>query len=95
MYQQHGYWAVVSTLAHEVGHHVHGDTVGKSLFPGDEELAAEYFAGFALARMGAPLEDATAQLRTLKRVAPGYPDRQRLLDVLCAGWEAGGGSGQL
>jgi hypothetical protein len=50
------YWASVSILAHEIGHHLNGH----SLMPGGSrpslELEADKFSGFVLATLGANLD---------------------------------------
>jgi hypothetical protein len=52
-------WPAVSILAHEIGHHLAGHTLGGS---NDRaiELEADYFSGFILQKMGATLEEAQA-----------------------------------
>ena len=49
-------WAVMTLLAHEVGHHLNGHTIGKSGSTPELELEADEFAGFILHKLGANLQ---------------------------------------
>jgi peptidyl-prolyl cis-trans isomerase A (cyclophilin A) len=69
-----GSWSKISILAHEIGHHINGHTLELSaLINGDiesksievkrlEELEADEFSGFVLAKLGAKLSDAQAAI---------------------------------
>ncbi len=84
------YWSVVEVLAHEIGHHVNGHhlTRGRTV---DNELQADTFAGFALARMGASLEQATAGERAMgdDSGSTTHPAKEQRLDAITRGWHAG------
>jgi hypothetical protein len=88
-------WSAVSVIAHELGHHYYGHAeAGVGGIPVDEilqcELDADYFSGFALARVGASLADAQAAQRALDWVEtdlhPCSPQRLRAIE---AGWRDG------
>jgi hypothetical protein len=88
-------WAAVSVIAHELGHHYYGHAaMGVRGVPADEilqcELDADYFSGYALARVGASLADAQAAQRSLDAVEtelhPCSPQRLRAIE---AGWRDG------
>ena len=49
-------WAVMTLLAHEVGHHLNGHTIRKGGSTPELELEADEFAGFILHKLGATLE---------------------------------------
>lgn len=81
-------WAAVSVLAHEIGHHLQGHTVGGSGSTPAIELEADEFSGFVLRKMGATLAQAQAAMKTLasersSRTHPGQTDR---LTSIARGW---------
>jgi len=55
-------WGALSVLAHEVGHHLAGHTIRASTTQWKDELEADEFSGFVLARLGASLVDAPVRL---------------------------------
>ncbi len=88
-------WSAVSVIAHELGHHYYGHSeMGVNGVPASEillcELDADYFSGFALARVGATLADAQAAQKALDAVEtelhPCSPQRLRAIE---AGWRDG------
>ena len=85
-------WASVSVIAHELGHHYYGHSqLGTTGVDADEihdcELAADYFSGYALARLGASLEDAQTALRSLDEEESDYhPNADERLLAIAAGW---------
>lgn len=91
-------WAIYAVLAHEIGHHLNGDTMPKSgsyqsRSAGEnhgQELAADFFAGFVLARLGASLDEATAAVRIYGgRESHTHPDRERRISAHTDGWKKG------
>jgi len=89
-------WAAVSVIAHELGHHHFGHVRSghEVLAPADmrrEELDADYFAGYTLARMGASLADAEAALDFIRgdRASDTHPGTGRRLRATAAGWADG------
>jgi hypothetical protein len=85
-------WAAVSVLAHELGHHVYGHA-HQGLREADadaipqNELDADYFSGWALARVGARLQDAQAVQRALNMDETLFhPSSARRLHAIRAGW---------
>jgi hypothetical protein len=58
------YWTLMFALAHEIGHHVNGHSVDEK----DRlrtELEADFFAGYVLARLGAPQVEAAGSVGRL------------------------------
>ena len=49
-------WFDVKTMGHEVGHHVASHTAVSEYGKHERELEADFFSGYALARLGAPRE---------------------------------------
>jgi hypothetical protein len=89
-------WAAVSVIAHELGHHHYGhshdpiDTLPVGARH-THELEADYFSGYALARMGASLEEAEAAQAALFSVdsSPTHPDSASRLEAITEGWLEG------
>lgn len=84
-------WATLSVLVHEVGHHLLGHMfVMDGDFPA-RELEADKFSGFMLYRMGATLNEAQANIRTMaqENETPSHPGRSRRLVAIEQGWVAG------
>lgn len=87
-------WALVSVLAHELGHHVAFHT---ELDGNDHkfELEADYFSGFVLRRLGATLDQSHAAMRAIspKEATKTHPGLDQRLQVITIGWTDGGGQG--
>jgi hypothetical protein len=81
-------WASISVLAHEIGHHYYSHLVGGNSSTPAKELEADYFSGYALAKVGASREDATAAIQA---IAPtegdaSHPGRAARVDAIQRGW---------
>ena len=83
------YWASMSILAHEIGHHLSGHTLSANENHHQMELEADKFSGFVLYKMGATLQQATAAMTLLgsERESFSHPDRVSRLEAIKAGWE--------
>lgn len=79
-------WGAMSVIAHEVGHHLAGHTIRASTSPWKDELEADAFSGFVLARLGASLADATSAAAAILPEAstPSHPGR---LKAITYGWQ--------
>jgi hypothetical protein len=88
-------WSSISVVAHELGHHYYGH--GKRGTSGaspasllNAELAADYFSGFVLSRVGASLDDAqSAQRRMNGQATDSHPGSASRLRAIEAGWRDG------
>src|SRR5262245_23488302 len=83
-------WSDWVVLTHEVGHHVafHMDPT----FPNHEaELQADYFAGFILNKLGAPLADAQLAMAMVATddASLTHPAKAKRVAEVRKGWEAG------
>ena len=75
------YWSNMFILAHEVGHHINGHSIDIILYASDiidpksleerrkQELEADEFAGFILAKLGATLSQTSKVLSNLPRIS--------------------------
>ena len=82
-------WACISILAHEIGHHLQGHTLdGKGSRP-PKELEADRFSGYVLARMGAPVEQATAAIAAISSDSGSstHPPRYARIAAITDGWK--------
>ncbi len=85
-------WSAVSVIAHELGHIYYGHAeAGLTNVRADEilrcEMDADYFSGFALARVGASLKEAQAAQRSLdSEETLFHPASSERLRAIEAGW---------
>ena len=97
-------WTNLFILAHEVGHHVNGHSLDLVLYAGEivdapelkkkreQELEADEFAGFVLAKLGASLNQTTSSVSKLSNEDDTYsthPKRDRRISSIKKGWEKG------
>lgn len=86
--QRINYWASISILAHEVGHHLNGH----SLTPGGSrpnlELEADKFSGFVLSKLGSSLQDAQSAINSLvsENESLTHPGKSARLAAIASGW---------
>ena len=82
-------WSGKFVLAHEIGHHLNGHSLNNGASNHKYELEADYFAGRALANLGATLDETLAVTETLSMKAtyshPGRVDRAKQAK---AGWKS-------
>lgn len=81
-------WASISVLAHEIGHHYYSHLLSGPGSTPAKELEADYFSGYALAKIGASLGDATA---AIQKIAPAqgnssHPGRAARVNAIQKGW---------
>ena len=81
-------WASISVLAHEMGHHYYNHMVSGSGSTQPKELEADFFSGYAMAKMGASLAEAKAAMSQI--ASPGgnasHPAKANRLDAITKGW---------
>ena len=97
-------WTSLFILAHEVGHHVNGHSLDLVLYAGeivdapelkkkrDQELEADEFAGFVLAKLGASLTQTTSSVSKLSNEDDTYsthPKRDKRINSIKNGWNRG------
>ena len=81
-------WGAISVLAHEIGHHLSGNTLIKHKLNLQDELDADRFSGFILYKMGASLEDAKSviNLVELNSNPETHPPKTQRLIAITLGW---------
>ncbi len=82
-------WSGLTVLAHEIGHHLHGHTltIGSGSRP-PIELEADLFAGFAVARIGGRLFEATRVFQSMSEAgSETHPPRAQRISAVTAGWK--------
>lgn len=82
------YWTKMGILCHEIGHHLKGHTLdldGHSTAP--LELAADKWAGGALYKLGATMEEAKTSYANLPKFKiGGYPSQQERVNSMLSGY---------
>jgi hypothetical protein len=89
-------WISISILAHELGHHLNGHTLIRANLPQAraEELEADEFSGFILAKLGANIEQAFAAMNKIEHpkleyeIYSDHPSKQKRLDAIRKGFES-------
>ena len=97
-------WTNLFILAHEVGHHVNGHSLDLLLYAGEivdapelkkkrnQELEADEFAGFVLAKLGASLNQTTSSVSIVPNEDDTYsthPKRDKRINSIKNGWNRG------
>ena len=82
-------WANIFILAHELGHHLDGHTEAGMRSSPAIELEADQFAGFALCKMGATLQQAQLAMYYISNTQSSktHPARADRLDAIEQGWD--------
>jgi len=85
-------WGAMVVIAHELGHHLALHNLGGDHAPERRrqmELEADHFAGFALARLGASLDEAQVIFKALPDLGTTtHPDRASRLGAVEKGWRS-------
>ena len=82
------YWASISILAHEVGHHLNGHSLQLGGSRPSLELEADKFSGFIMAKIGATLEEAQSAINSLvsEQGSTTHPPKSARLAAIANGW---------
>lgn len=89
------YWASVSIMAHEIGHHLCGHTLDSLGSRPDKELEADAFSGFIMYKLGATLEQAQAAMKAMTKeygdqdIISTHPPLRNRLAAIRNGWNNG------
>ncbi|NVJ46469.1 MAG: M48 family metalloprotease [Cytophagia bacterium] len=86
--QSRKYWASMSILAHEIGHHLSGHTLDGKGSNHQSEMEADRFSGYVLFKMGADLDEATYAIEQIgsDMDSPSHPSRQKRIQYITEGW---------
>lgn len=81
-------WTTYSILAHEIGHHLNGHTIGAHRSAHQGELEADEFSGFILGKMGATLREAQQAMVMISgsESTSTHPARKYRLNAIAKGW---------
>jgi hypothetical protein len=81
-------WASIFILAHEIGHHLDGHTESGLRSCPAIELEADQFAGFALCKMGATLQQSQLAMYYISNIVSSktHPGRFDRLAAIEKGW---------
>jgi len=81
-------WAVMTLLAHEVGHHLNGHTMRKGGSTPELELEADEFAGFILHKLGATLRQSQDVMHYIAKAKASktHPSKSSRLFAIEKGW---------
>jgi hypothetical protein len=80
-------WAALTIMAHEVGHHLNGDTLNDAGSRPTLELRADKFAGHAVRRVGGTLDQALAAYQMMSAEGTEtHPPRSARLEAVTRGW---------
>ncbi len=87
-------WAALRVFAHEIGHHLLNHTLGTEAARTLEELEADDFSGYVLARLRASKRQVVAGMDTLAALPerPTHPALALRLSALREGWDKAGGT---
>ncbi len=89
IYDQTGdYWAQVAILAHEIGHHLSGHTLGRGGSRPELELQADKFSGAVLYRLGGTLEQAQSAVANLPNniTSATHPPKSARMTAIAVGY---------
>lgn len=88
-------WSAISILAHEVGHHLNAHTLSKAGNSHKNELEADEFSGFILAKMGATLTQAQAAINSLTNMTASstHPGKYKRLEAIEIGYKSAQSNG--
>lgn len=91
--QTSNYWANMSILAHEVGHHINGHTLGSSMSSYEnkiQELEADEFSGFVMQKLGAKLEESIDAIASIAASGDdtysSHPNKSRRIKAITKGF---------
>lgn len=87
-YKSNSYWASMSILAHEIGHHLSGHTLNHVGSNYKDELEADKYSGFILFKLGASLSEATNAINMLgsNTASQTHPSKKDRIDAITQGW---------
>lgn len=86
-------WFVLGVLAHEIGHHLNGHSLGGVGSRPNLEIEADEFAGFIMQKLGAPLAEAQNIFSFLNDTdgPPTHPVKAKRYEAVKRGWDKAAG----
>lgn len=91
--QTNNRWFVFGVLAHEIGHHLNGHTLGGVGSRPNKEIEADEFAGFVMQKLGATLKEAQGIFSFLNATdgPPTHPVKAKRYEAIKRGWDKAAG----
>jgi CYTH domain-containing protein len=85
----HTDWAAWSVLAHEIGHHLLGHTLSKTVVSYQNEIEADKFSGFILFQLGASLEESLVCITSEgdPHGSKTHPPKKERIQAITDGWQ--------
>ena len=82
-------WSGISILAHEIGHHLQGHTLTKEGSNHRDELEADKYSGWVVAKLGGTLDEAQIAISTIttEEGSRTHPPRSARLAAITNGWK--------
>ncbi|MGB1308233.1 MAG: hypothetical protein ACPG6B_04940, partial [Oceanihabitans sp.] len=89
--QSNNDWSAISILAHEIGHHLIGHSLNNQGSNHTFELEADYWSGWALAKLGATLKESQSAINSLRyeKATSTHPANSKRLNEIEKGWRKG------
>ncbi len=104
-------WSSLTILAHEVGHHINGHALDLTMYAGGvveakplaarrkQELEADEFAGFIMAKLGAPLNQVESGVALFSSdkddTYSTHPSKSKRLNAVRKGYNKAGGTSRV
>lgn len=87
------YWASISILAHEIGHHLSGHTLSAKNDLILKELESDKFSGFVMYKMGATLQQSIAAITLFgsEKDTKTHPSKAKRIKSITEGWNEAAG----
>ncbi|WP_339635129.1 hypothetical protein [uncultured Sneathiella sp.] len=82
-------WVEVGIMGHEVGHHIASHVFANEYSQHEQELEADRFSGFAMAKLGATLDQALSMGKGTRASSATHPSAAQSRIAIESGWKLG------
>lgn len=82
-------WVEVGIMGHEVGHHIASHVFANEYSQHEQELEADRFSGFAMAKLGATLDQALSMGKGIRAPTATHPSAAQSRIAIESGWKHG------
>lgn len=88
--ERNGKWPAYAILAHEIAHHLEGHPIVDGHSSMEHELQADEWSGYALAKLGATLDQALIAVKSLpEQGSSTHPAKSARIEAIIKGWQDG------